>query len=55
MQCIALTPGTEAMEAWGTVEIKFSGPDGVTVDLSETRWAGGFLKDQADDGGRKDG
>ena len=25
----------------GNVEIKFSGPDGVTVDLSETGWAGG--------------
>ena len=29
-------PGTEAMEARGNVEIKFSGPDGVSVDLSET-------------------
>ena len=34
-------PGTEAMEARGNVEIKFSGPDGVTVDLSESGWAGG--------------
>jgi catechol 2,3-dioxygenase-like lactoylglutathione lyase family enzyme len=33
-------PGTEAMEARGNVEVKFSGPDGVTVDLSETGWAG---------------
>ena len=24
----------------GNVEVKFTGPDGVTVDLSETGWAG---------------
>ena len=24
----------------GNVEVKFAGPDGITVDLSETGWAG---------------
>ena len=24
----------------GNVEVKFTGPDGITVDLSETGWAG---------------
>ena len=33
-------PGTEEMVARGNVEVKFSGPDGVTVDLSETGWLG---------------
>ena len=33
-------PGTEEMKARGNVEVKFSGPDGVTVDLSETGWLG---------------
>ena len=33
-------PGTDEMEARGNVEVKFSGPDGVTVDLSEHGWAG---------------
>lgn len=33
-------PGTEDMEARGNVEVKFSGPDGVTVDLSEQGWLG---------------
>ena len=33
-------PGTDGMEARGNVEVKFSGPDGVTVDLSEHGWAG---------------
>ncbi len=33
-------PGTESMEARGNVEVKFSGPDGVTVDLSEHGWLG---------------
>ena len=33
-------PGTEEMEARGNVEVKFTGPDGVTVDLSETGWLG---------------
>jgi catechol 2,3-dioxygenase-like lactoylglutathione lyase family enzyme len=33
-------PGTEEMAARGNVEVKFSGPDGVTVDLSETGWLG---------------
>ncbi len=28
------------MEKRGNVEIKFYGPDGVTVDLSEDGWAG---------------
>ncbi len=33
-------PGTDEMEARGNVEVKFSGPDGVTIDLSEHGWAG---------------
>lgn len=33
-------PGTEAMAARGNVEVKFIGPDGVTVDLSEHGWLG---------------
>ena len=33
-------PGTEEMAARGNVEVKFTGPDGVTVDLSETGWLG---------------
>ena len=33
-------PGTEHMAARGNVEVKFSGPDGVTVDLSEHGWLG---------------
>ena len=33
-------PGTEEMVARGNVEVKFSGPDGVTVDLSESGWLG---------------
>ena len=33
-------PGTEEMEKRGNVEVKFSGPDGVTIDLSEHGWAG---------------
>ena len=34
-------PGTEQMEArGGNVEVKFSGPDGVTIDLSEHGWLG---------------
>ena len=32
--------GVEEMETRGNVEIKFYGPDGVTVDLSEDGWAG---------------
>ncbi|MDA0799444.1 MAG: VOC family protein [Chloroflexi bacterium] len=32
--------GVEEMEKRGNVEIKFYGPDGVTVDLSEDGWAG---------------
>ena len=28
-------PGTEEMAKRGNVEVKFSGPDGVTIDLSE--------------------
>jgi hypothetical protein len=33
-------PGTEEMKKRGNVEVKFSGPDGVTIDLSEHGWAG---------------
>jgi glyoxylase I family protein len=33
-------PGTDEMEARGNVEVKFSGPDGVTIDLSEHGWLG---------------
>ena len=33
-------PGTEEMAKRGNVEVKFSGPDGVTIDLSEHGWAG---------------
>jgi catechol 2,3-dioxygenase-like lactoylglutathione lyase family enzyme len=33
-------PGTEEMEKRGNVEVKFSGPDGVTIDLSEHGWLG---------------
>ena len=33
-------PGTDEMVARGNVEIKYSGPDGVTIDLSEDGWAG---------------
>jgi catechol 2,3-dioxygenase-like lactoylglutathione lyase family enzyme len=34
-------PGTEQMEArGGNVEVKFTGPDGVTTDLSEHGWLG---------------
>ena len=32
--------GVEEMEKRGNVEVKFYGPDGVTVDLSEDGWAG---------------
>jgi catechol 2,3-dioxygenase-like lactoylglutathione lyase family enzyme len=31
-------PGTEDMMARGNVEVKFTGPDGVTIDLSEHGW-----------------
>ena len=31
--------GVEEMEKRGNVEVKFYGPDGVTVDLSEDGWA----------------
>ena len=34
----ASTPGPGG--AMGNVEVKFRGPDGVTVDLSEHGWAG---------------
>ncbi len=34
----ASTPGPDG--AMGNVEVKFKGPDGVTVDLSEHGWAG---------------
>jgi catechol 2,3-dioxygenase-like lactoylglutathione lyase family enzyme len=33
-------PGTEEMVKRGNVEVKFSGPDGVTIDLSEHGWLG---------------
>ena len=33
-------PGTVEMEKRGNVEVKFSCPDGVTVDLSEHGWLG---------------
>ncbi|MEE8518993.1 MAG: VOC family protein [Dehalococcoidia bacterium] len=33
-------PGVKEMEKRGNVEIKFSGPDGVTIDLSEDGWLG---------------
>jgi catechol 2,3-dioxygenase-like lactoylglutathione lyase family enzyme len=32
--------GVEEMEKRGNVEIKYTGPDGVTVDLSADGWAG---------------
>jgi catechol 2,3-dioxygenase-like lactoylglutathione lyase family enzyme len=33
-------PGTEEMKKRGNIEVKFSGPDGVTIDLSEHGWLG---------------
>jgi catechol 2,3-dioxygenase-like lactoylglutathione lyase family enzyme len=33
-------PGTEEMKKRGNIEVKFSGPDGVTIDLSEHGWVG---------------
>jgi catechol 2,3-dioxygenase-like lactoylglutathione lyase family enzyme len=33
-------PGTEEMAKRGNVEVKFNGPDGVTIDLSEHGWLG---------------
>jgi len=33
-------PGTEEMAKRGNIEVKFSGPDGVTIDLSEHGWLG---------------
>jgi hypothetical protein len=33
-------PGTEEMAKPGNVEVKFTGPDGVTIDLSEHGWLG---------------
>ena len=33
-------PGTEEMAKRGNVEVKLSGPDGVTIDLSEHGWLG---------------
>ncbi len=32
--------GTGKMDSHGNVEVKFTGPDGVTIDLSEHGWAG---------------
>jgi catechol 2,3-dioxygenase-like lactoylglutathione lyase family enzyme len=31
-------PGTEEMAKRGNIEVKFTGPDGVTIDLSERGW-----------------
>lgn len=33
-------PGVEEMAKRGNIEVKFSGPDGVTIDLSEHGWLG---------------
>lgn len=33
-------PGTEEMAKRGNVEVKFTGPDGVAIDLSEHGWLG---------------
>ncbi|MGZ8521625.1 MAG: VOC family protein, partial [Candidatus Binatia bacterium] len=33
-------PGTDEMAKRGNVEVKFKGPDGVTIDLSEHGWLG---------------
>ena len=33
-------PGTEEMAKRGNIEVKFTGPDGVTIDLSEHGWVG---------------
>lgn len=33
-------PSTAQMDSHGNVEIKFTGPDGVTIDLSEHGWVG---------------
>ena len=33
-------PGTEEMAKRGNVEVKFTAPDGVTIDLSEHGWLG---------------
>src|SRR2546428_5656874 len=33
-------PGTEEMAKRGNVEVKCTGPDGVTIDLSEHGWLG---------------
>lgn len=33
-------PGVQEMEKRGNVEVKFTGPDGVTIDLSEDGWLG---------------
>jgi catechol 2,3-dioxygenase-like lactoylglutathione lyase family enzyme len=33
-------PGTDEMAKRGNVEVKFTGPDGVTIDLSEHGWLG---------------
>ena len=33
-------PDTDGMERRGNVEVKFKGPDGVTIDLSEHGWLG---------------
>ena len=33
-------PGTEEMAKRGNIEVKFTGPDGITIDLSEHGWVG---------------
>ena len=33
-------PGTEEMAKRGNIEVKFTGPDGVTIDLSAHGWSG---------------
>jgi catechol 2,3-dioxygenase-like lactoylglutathione lyase family enzyme len=33
-------PGVEEMAKRGNIEVKFTGPDGVTIDLSEHGWVG---------------
>ena len=34
----------------GNVEVKFTGPDGITIDLSETGWVGQREEDEAREG-----
>src|SRR5260370_878693 len=37
-EALGVGPGPD--HRYGNVEVKYSGPDGVTVDVSETGWAG---------------